>query len=322
MTMSKYDRMLHILNLIRSRRNMNAATLAKECGCTERSIYRDIISLSEANVPIYYDNGYKLATDNFLPPLNFDFEEYSALRLALESTPLNLTGKYSEILRQIRAKVESNLPAPVREQKKTAVRATAIAIDSTQSTKAEKWFGDIEAAAQDSYCLELKYSSVESGTTSRVVEPYFVVFRGRAFYLVAFCRLRKDFRTFRLDQIQSLKKLEEQFQPEPGITAEKYFDGSWQVYSGEPVEVVIRFTGKAAKIVSTRTHNPNEQKEAARDGSVQYRVTVRGIEEIQRWVLGFGGEAEVIEPDQLRMNIARLAGDLDRLYRGKPGQPK
>ncbi|MBK7141156.1 MAG: YafY family transcriptional regulator [bacterium] len=315
MTMSKYDRMLHILNLLRSRRNLNAATLAKECGCTERSIYRDIISLSEANVPIYYDNGYKLATDNFLPPLNFNFEEYSALRLALESTPLNLTGKYGEILRQIRAKVESNLPAVVREQKKTAVSATAISIESTQSDRAELWFGEIEAAARESYCLEMSYNSVESGPTSRVVEPYFVVFRGRAFYLVAYCRLRQDFRTFRLDQIQSLSKFDEHFQPRQGVTAERYFDGSWQVYSGDPIEVLVRFTGKAAKIVSSRTHHQHEEVSPQEDGSVLYRITVRGVEEIQRWVLGFGSEAEILEPDQLRWEMSRLAQALDQLYR-------
>lgn len=314
MTMSKYDRMLHILNLLRSRKNLNAATLAQECGCTERSIYRDIISLSEANVPIYYDNGYKLTTDNFLPPLNFSYEEYHALRLALESTPLNLTDKYSEILRRIRAKVESNLPSPVREQKKTAGRTTSINIDSSHTKQPEKWFGEIEIAAGESYCLELQYRSVESGESNRVVEPYFVVFRGRAFYLVAFCRLRQDFRTFRLDQILSLKRLDERFLPKPGMTAEKYFDGSWQIYSGEPVNVVIRFRGKSARIVLSRAHHATEQVEQVSPDEAIYRITVRGLEEIQRWVLGFGDDAEVIEPDQLRWNLAKVGQQIGRIY--------
>ena len=80
MGMAKYDRLLYILNLLRSRKNLNARNIAEECGVTERSIYRDILSLSEANVPIYYDCGYKLASDNFLPPLNFDFDEYQFLK--------------------------------------------------------------------------------------------------------------------------------------------------------------------------------------------------------------------------------------------------
>ena len=105
MGMAKYDRLLYILNLLRSRKNLNAAKLAEECRVTERSIYRDMIALSEANVPIYYDNGYKLASDNFLPPFNFDFDEYCCLRLALESTPLKTTDKYSKLINQIQAKL-------------------------------------------------------------------------------------------------------------------------------------------------------------------------------------------------------------------------
>ena len=314
MSMSKYDRMLYILNLLRSRKNLNAASLAKECGVTERSIYRDILSLSEANVPIYYENGYKLATDNFLPPLNFTFEEYTALRLALESTPLNLTGNYGEILKNIRAKVESNLPDAVREQKKRAVKATSIAIDTSLQKQAEKYFGLIEEAVQETACLEITYDSINSGVSSRVVEPYFVVFRGRAFYVVAYCRLRKDFRTFRIDQIKSLVKLGESFQPRPGITAESYFDGSWQVYSGEPVEVRVRFTGKSARIIASRTHHPDEIVEKLKNGDIDYRVTVRGIEEIQRWILGFGDEAQVLAPDEIRWNLRRIAGFLGKTY--------
>ena len=53
--MAKYDRLLYILNLLRSRKNLNAEMLAAECGVTERTIYRDIIALSDANIPIYYD---------------------------------------------------------------------------------------------------------------------------------------------------------------------------------------------------------------------------------------------------------------------------
>ena len=92
MGMPKQDRLLYILNLLRARKNLNATQLAEECGVTERSIYRDILAISEANIPIYYDNGYKLATENFLPPLNFSFEEYSCLKIALESSPLIDTG--------------------------------------------------------------------------------------------------------------------------------------------------------------------------------------------------------------------------------------
>lgn len=82
MGFKKYDRLILILNLLHSRKNMNAKMLSEECQVTERTIYRDLISLTEIKIPIYYDKGYKLASDNFLPLLNFLIDEYNFLKQA------------------------------------------------------------------------------------------------------------------------------------------------------------------------------------------------------------------------------------------------
>ena len=172
MGMSKYDRLLHILNLLRSRRTLNAQKLAEECQVTERSIYRDIISLSEANVPIYYDNGYKLASSNFLPPLNFSFEEYSCLRLALESSPLARIGDKGDLLRQVCAKIDAGLSEATRDRRKTALDVAHIEIESTQARqRVAQYYSVIENAISDQNCLEVEYLTIEHGLTKRKVEP-------------------------------------------------------------------------------------------------------------------------------------------------------
>ncbi len=315
MGMAKYDRLLFLLNLLRARRNLNAARLAEECGVTERSIYRDIIALSEANVPIYYDNGYKLATDNFLPPLNFDFEEYTCLKLALESSPLNKTGKYTNVLKSVRAKIEAGLSQVIRDKKRTAVDATHIDIAVAQEQKkAERFYPGIEEAVTSHRRLEIQYHSINSGLSRRVVEPYFIVFRGHAFYFVAYCRSRKECRTFRIDRVESINALDEYFTPKGTISARKYFEGSWQVYSGDLVEVVVLFTGTAARVISSSTHHPDEILNVLKNGDVTYRVTVRGTEEIQRWILGFGQEAVVVSPMKLANKLASIAKAMKENY--------
>lgn len=309
MGMTKYDRMLHILNLLRTRRNLNALRLAEECGVTERSIYRDIISLSEMNVPIYYDNGYKLASDNFLPPLNFSLDEYHLLNLALESSPLIKTAGYAGIFKSLRAKIESCLSQQVRKERRLIPRTTHIVNPLPgEREKGEKYYDSIEKAISASRQLNIKYESISSGPTERVVDPYFIVFRGHAFYFVAYCHLRNEFRTFRIDRINDVQMLTETFIRNPDIRPETYFEGSWGVYSGETVEIVVAFRGKAARVVGSSTHHPDEKVEALDDGSVRYTVVTRGIEEIRRWILGFGDEAEVVKPAQLRESL-RLTGD-------------
>ncbi len=112
--MSKTSRLLLILNLIRSRRDLRAKDLALECGVTERTIYRDINAISSANIPIYFEKGYKFLTDAFLPPLNFSLEEYLALYLGLNSEIINSNPILKDSAKRVIAKIESVMPENVK----------------------------------------------------------------------------------------------------------------------------------------------------------------------------------------------------------------
>ncbi|MDZ4722371.1 MAG: YafY family protein [candidate division Zixibacteria bacterium] len=321
--MSKYDRLLFILNLLRSRRNLNAASLAKECDVTERSIYRDLIALSEANVPIYYDRGYKMATDNFLPPLNFNLDEYTCLKLMIDSSPLKSTAKYRKIIKELSAKIEANLSQAVKEGKKRSQKNLQVDIvTSHNSESVEKWFSIIEEAIENSNALDIDYDSLASGVTSRRVEPYFIVFRGRSFYFVAYCTNRKEFRTFRIDRVIGISTTGARFNRQKGINADSYFEGSWEIYQGKSVEVVVRLTGTAAKVVQSATHHANESVLAHGKNEVLYTVTVSGLQEIQRWILGFGSEASVVSPPELVDNLRNVGRHLSFTYPEKKKPPR
>jgi len=318
MGMAKYDRLLYILNLLRSRRTLNARRLAEECRVTERSIYRDIISLSEANIPIYYDNGYKLASGNFLPPLNFTLDEYTCLILALESSPLARVGCKAETISQVKAKVESGLSEITREQKKISVDVARVDVGMTIPQRVStRFYSDLENAISNRLSVDLEYDSIEHGLSSRTVDPYFIIFRRHAFYFVGYCHLRGEFRTFRMDRIKRLTPTKQRFTRIKSVTAADYFAGSWELYHGEPVEVTVRFRGRAARVVATSQHHLGEKTESLADGELLYRVTVNGTEEIGRWILRFGDEAEVLEPASLRQELGRIGQFLKRTYQQK-----
>lgn len=315
MGMPKHDRLLYILNLLRSRKNLNASQLAIECGVTERSVYRDILTLSEANIPIYYDNGYKLASGNFLPPMNFTFDEYSCLKMALESSPLIQTGKYSNTLKQILAKVEAGLSPQVKDIKRTTRDTTHIEIPTSHPGPAnEEIFALLEEAINDTRQLKIKYDAIESGLSDRLVEPYFIIFRARAFYFVAFCHKRSLFRTFRLDRVRQIELTPNQFIRDSEISAQDYFKGSWGVFSGAPVDVVVRFKGSAAKVVRGSQHHADEEIEIISDDEIIYRVRVNGLFEIKRWIVGFGEQAEVVSPDSLKTELRQIGEYLNETY--------
>jgi len=316
MGMPKHDRLLYILNLLRARKNLNARLIAIECGVTERSVYRDILTLSEANIPIYYDRGYKLASSNFLPPLNFNFDEYRALKIALESSPLILTGSYQASLKQVLAKVEAGLSPQVKSVKAITRDTTHIKIGTSQASPSnEEMFALIEQGINESKQIRISYDAIESGLKERLVEPYFIIFRARAFYFVAFCHLRSLFRTFRLDRVRELVLTENSFQRQNNISARDYFKGSWEVFSGEPTDVVVKFKGPAAKVVRGSQHHPDEEIEVISENEIIYSVRVNGLFEIKRWIIGFGEQAEVITPDTLKNDLKQIGEYLNETYR-------
>lgn len=148
--------------------------------------------------------------------------------------------------------------------------------------------------------LKIQYNSLSTGVTERFVDPYFIIFRGHAFYFVAYCHSRKEIRTIRVNRIINLESTEKYFNCNPDINPIDYFDKSWSIYNGDEVEIEAVFRGTAARVIETLNHHDNEQVEQIDNDSVRYKVTTRGLEEIQRWLLDFGDEVEIISPPELK----------------------
>lgn len=313
--MGKYDRLLFILNLIRGRRNLNASMIARECGVTERTVYRDIMTLSEANIPVYYDRGYKLASDSFLPPLNFTVDEYLVLKTALESSPLNRGGPSRHTIRAITSKIEASLSSRVRRDRlghqpvSVSIKSTAVPDSGTA------YYAAIERGIRTHRVVRIAYRSLAGETLTRDVEPLFMIFIERAFYFVAYCRLRGAMRTFRLDRVQSVTVMSARFKPR-AVDPDAYFADSWGVCHGEPVEVELVFSGKAARVIGSGRHHPGERKTELSGGRIRYRVKVSGTDEIGRWILSFGGEVTVVRPDRLRRELVDHAQKMIKNHGG------
>jgi len=290
--------------------------IARECGVTERTVYRDILSLSEANIPVYYDRGYKFASDNFLPPLNFSVEEYLILKTALESSPLNRGGPTRRTIRSIASKIEVSLSSRVKRDRFNC-EVVNVSIKSTASAGAvTAFFAAIEQGIRSHRVIRMSYRSLTGETLQREVEPLFMIFIERAFYFVAYCRLRQALRTFRLDRVRAVTVTKHSFKPQP-VDPGSYFAGSWGIIRGEPVEVELLFTGRAAQVVCLGQHHPDEEVEELSDGRVRYRVRVNGTDEIGRWIMGFGAEVVVIRPEHLRRE---LIGQAQKMIKNNTGQ--
>jgi predicted DNA-binding transcriptional regulator YafY len=311
----QYDRLLHILNLLRAKRGFKASDLAKECEVSERTIYRDIISLSSANVPIYFDNGYRLLSDAFLPPLNLTLEDYLTLKFSLSSSILAERSPLRKYAKSVLAKIEANLNPNLKADIDKLEERLKISVKSTfDFSKLSLIFKLIEQSMLNKKSLEIEYESLETGLTTRRVDPYSLIFRRHAWYLIGLCHLRGEIRIFRLNRIKKVTLLDKSFEIKPDFSLSVFFRDSWEIYQGEPVVVKVSFKGIGAKVVESGQHHPSEKISKLKDGSLIYEVRVNGIEEISRWILGFGESAEVSEPKELREKMKSTAENLSRIY--------
>ncbi len=297
--MRKTERLLYILSLLRTHRRMRASDLARKCEVTERTIYRDIISISAANIPIYFDGGYKLIHNDFLPPSNLSSDETGFL-LSMLGSPMFAKGKpFRDTARRIAEKLE------VAGVGKTD-SSINIGVVSTERVDNHKHTSSIEKAVREKRNIVISYESLKAEKTERKISPYAMAFRKHAWYLVGYCHLRDDIRTFRLGRIHNVSLSREKFEIPDDFSVEKYFSASWGVYRGKLTKFKVKFTGEAAIIVKTSRHQQYEEIEEFDDGSVIYKAVISGRVEFIRWVLGFGAQAEIIEPVSARKEVKEI----------------
>lgn len=215
--MRRADRLFRIVQLIRGRRLTTAAFLAERLEVSQRSVYRDIAALQAQGVPIEGEAGvgYRMQRGFDLPPLMFDAREAQALvacvRIAQPRIDTTLSGHAEDAL----AKILAVLPGPERAAAESlAVYAPPFGPDHGTRDRLRALRDAIEARRR----VRLSYLDLKDEDSERVVRPLGCFFWGNVWTLAAWCELREDFRSFRVDRIQALETLETQFRDEPGRT--------------------------------------------------------------------------------------------------------
>jgi proteasome accessory factor B len=147
------------------------------------------------------------------------------------------------------------------------------------------------------------------GTRTARVRPYLIEpsLTMRALYLIGWDETRGAIRTFKLERIEEVTLTAAFFEPPPDGTIETTFQRAWDIIADQPdVDVLLRFSpAVAGRVVETGWH-PSQQLEPSDDGTLHWRARVSGTLEIRSWILGWGADVEVLEPVELREEIAAI----------------
>jgi predicted DNA-binding transcriptional regulator YafY len=215
--MRRADRLFQIVQTIRGRRLTTAAQLAERLEVSERTVYRDVADLQAQGVPIEGEAGvgYRLGKGFDLPPLMFTTEEAQALVAAVRVAQTWLDPALAAASADALSRVMSVLPSAERA---AAESLLVIVPNFGLDPGTQRVLQQLREAAQTKHLAQITYLDAAEKRSERTVRPLGVFYWGAVWTLGAWCESRDDFRSFRVDRIESLDVMDRHFADEPGKT--------------------------------------------------------------------------------------------------------
>lgn len=211
---TRLSRLTSILIILQSKRIITAAEIAKRFQISKRTAYRDVKALESAGVPIYSEEGkgYTLMEGYNLPPIMFTEEEANALitaeRLISRNKDDSLIQNFSDAIAKIKAVLRYS-----NKDNANLLSERVAFIKNLKSETTSNLVSKIQLTITHFEVIQIKYHSInKEDTTNRTLEPLALYHTQENWILIAWCRMRDDYREFRLDRILEFKMLAENFE--------------------------------------------------------------------------------------------------------------
>jgi predicted DNA-binding transcriptional regulator YafY len=307
--MNRVDRLMAIVVHLQGRRVVRAEEIAEQFGISVRTVYRDVVALGEAGIPILSEPGigYGLAKGYHLPPVMFTSEEASALFIGATLVEHFTDASLRKQMGSALLKIRSVLPRDRQDFLDRLERSTAVV--SSQLTPRPRLSSEtlipIQSALAGRRVLALDYQGAQRRElTKRLVEPLGLVHYSDNWHLIAYCRLRRDVRDFRTDRICKIQLRNELFSGHDDFSLRRYLETSAQ--EGKFQSAQVKFQPGIIERVRRDWFGRLAQEQQQGDGIV---VTLLGysLEWMSEGILSYGANAEVLAPARLKELVAAEA---------------
>ena len=226
--MRRADRLFEIIQLMRRKAPVRARDLSEALEVSERTIYRDVQDLIASGVPIEGEAGvgYVLRAGFDLPPLMFKEQEIEALVLGARIVESWADKELAEAASHVIAKIEAVIP----ERLRSYMANTALLAPKHHYMEPITFdLAELRQALRSELKVRFRYRDIAGSASERTVRPLSLAYFGPVWLLAAWCELRTDFRTFRLDRIDGFIVMNERFRSESGKTLHDFLkrDQTW-----------------------------------------------------------------------------------------------
>lgn len=300
----KTDRLIGILSVLLQEEKTTAPALAERFEVSRRTINRDIETLCKAGIPIQTTQGtgggISIMDGYRMDRTILTSKDMQMILTGLRSLDsVSGSGYYSQLMEKIQAGSSDFI---------SGKDSMLIDLSSWYRESLAPKIEIIQDAIGDRRLLTFRYYA-PSGESERLVEPYYLVFRWSSWYLWCWCCYRKDFRLFKLNRMDNVRKTETAFECRemimPDLSNERIFPGGISVkalFSPDMKWRLVEEFGSECFIEND-------------DGRLLFSADYTDMENLISWLLTFGDKAEVLEPKEAREKMIYLVQNMATIYK-------
>lgn len=305
---------------VRSRRYPNTTVLCEKFEISRKTAQRAIDFLRDRwFAPLAYDpirRGYWYEDLTYqLPAVRVSQEEVLALlivRKILEKSPDH---SIARSIRRFSDKLmaQSTFRGVSEERIDTCFSASWIGMEPI----APDTFGHVVCSLTQNRCMSFTYRSPgNQETTQRTVEPHHLQYYMGNWVLIAWCKLRSDWRRFYLSRMSAVDVTETSFKPKPREVWGGLVEDAFGIFQGGALtEVTLRFSAFRSRWIREQLWHPHQVVNVCDDGCAELTLPVADFREIKMNILSFGADVEVLKPESLKAEIRAEIERMNTLYR-------
>lgn len=306
--MNRIDRLSAILIQLQSKRVVTAKEISKRFNISVRTVYRDIRALEAAGIPIGSDAGlgYYLVEGYHLPPIMFTTEEACALITAGKLMDMfsdqHLKGHFRSALFKIKAVLKDEDKEYI-DVLQNNIEVYNVAEDSACSPG---FFTEIQSALCKKNVILIEYRSPKNPeATFRNIEPISLGFYDFHWHLIAFCRLRNEYRDFRIDRIHKLFFTEEVFSEKRHPSVQTLLPKMLENQKLQQVKLIFNKKSSYETIKNKCIWGFIEEKDMG--GKIEILLLVDSLPVLGKWLLDYADDVEIIYPAELKTIMQQYA---------------
>lgn len=315
--MNRIDRLHAILTHLQSKKKVTAQELSERFGLSLRTVYRDIKALEESGVPIIGEAGigYSIMEGYRLPPVMFTQEEASAVllssKLADRFTDNSVKKHVASALYKIKAVLRGHDKDFLEELNESVAVSSYNHLQSDDAAHLTQ----LQKALIDKRAVQIEYlSPYKEATPKRVVEPIGLYYYSTGWHLIAWCRLRNDYRDFRISRINKLMMTDEAYTKREHLSLQEYIRSFSKM---ELQEFIVLFKKDIARFVADQKYLRGFVSEEMIDDTVRMTFLTSFPEYLARWLLSFTDGVTIESPHSLKDKMRELISELQKHYSEK-----